>query len=127
MTLTLFLSKTVRSMAVAALLFSGLACAVTPEPIPAGQDAGVGFDGIPWQGDMGSSADAIIALDMMSPPDVMPPPGGDGPEGDAQPTPVDGTLDAPRADGAPAEGGLEGGPPEAGPLEVGPAADLTQD
>lgn len=112
-----------RSLGLCALLCCGLACVVTPEPIPVGQDAGGGvFDAI-WKGDMGSAPDSL-ALDLIP----QPPP----PEGDASPIVVDGAPDGAGADG-PLEGGLEGGPIEggppeggleSGPFELGPTTDL---
>jgi hypothetical protein len=113
-----------RTLGLVALLCCGLACVVTPEPIPVGQDAGGGvFDGTIWKGDMGSTPDSFAPLDLMPQP---PPPEGDSPMGDALPTPADGALDGPDADGGgPLEAGQEGGPPEGGPLELGPVTDLS--
>lgn len=118
------MSATIKSLGVAALLLSGLACVVTPEPIPM-NEAGGGFDSMVLVAD--GSADLMAGLDLM-------PPGGDTvePAPDIGPVPFDAsppdlTMDGGPTEVGPPEGGPgEGGPQEAGPPEAGPPPDLGQ-
>jgi hypothetical protein len=109
------INAAIRTLGVTMLLLSGLACVVTPEPIPL-NEAGGGYDVSILQGD--ASADLMAGFDAM-------PPSGDIvvhlPDTGAPPDAAsDLTLD-----GAPTETGPpEGGPGEGGPQEAGPAPDL---
>lgn len=106
----------IRSLGMAMMLLSGLACVVTPEPIPL-NEAGGGFDSAILLGDA-SAADLMEGLDIM-------PPGGDAvPPPDISMAPLDAhpdlTMEGGPTEVGPPEAGGEGGPQEAGPGEAGP-------
>jgi hypothetical protein len=123
----------IRCTALTALVLCGLACVVTPEPIPGQPDAGWWADG------SDNLPDSSVALDLQ-PPWGVDLPVTSAPDADLGYTAVDAAEDQRLEDGLTGDGligdgltgdgltgdGLtEGGPGEGGPQEAGPP-DLEQ-